>query len=60
MVAEFAAAHPKITYFDIATPMLGENGTKPAADWFVSDGLHMKPKGYELWTSIIKPWVDAD
>lgn len=60
LVAEFAATDPRLTYFDIATPMLGENGTKPAADWFVSDGLHMKPKGYALWTSIIKPWVDAD
>lgn len=60
MIADFAAKHPKVTYFDIATPMLGENDTIPSPDWFIKDGLHMKPKGYELWTRIVKPWVDAD
>lgn len=57
MIAEFAKSHPKVAFLDIATPMLGENGGKPAKDWFIKDGLHMTPKGYALWTDIVRPWV---
>ena len=59
LVARFASKNSKLEYFDIATPMLSENGGQPDADWFVADGLHMTPKGYELWTKVIRPWVDA-
>ena len=58
LVAEFASTDPRLAYFDIATPMLSENGGKPAEDWFVNDGLHMTPKGYALWTKVIRPWVE--
>ncbi|MFK7819451.1 MAG: GDSL-type esterase/lipase family protein [Planctomycetaceae bacterium] len=60
LVAEFAKGDPKLTYFDIATPMLANSGGgMPAADWFIQDGLHMTPKGYAAWTKVIRPWVDA-
>jgi|GEM_PF-989580 len=56
MIEDFAAKDDRITYLDIATPMLGENG-EPKPELFVKDGLHMTRAGYELWTSVVMPWV---
>lgn len=60
LIEQLCQTSDKLQYLDIATPMLDENGGQPAADWFVADGLHMTPKGYALWTRIIKPWVEAE
>jgi lysophospholipase L1-like esterase len=46
--------NPLLTYIDIATPMLGRDGT-PKREIFTDDELHMNRKGYELWTRTIKP-----
>jgi lysophospholipase L1-like esterase len=39
-------------FADIWDPMLGEDG-KPRPELFLEDGLHMTPKGYEIWTRIV-------
>lgn len=56
LVAQFAEAHERVTYFDIATPMLGADG-KPRPELFVRDGLHMTRSGYAVWKEVIAPWV---
>lgn len=44
-------------YFaDVWTPML--HGKKLKKDLFVEDGLHMNSKGYEIWHSVIKPYMN--
>jgi lysophospholipase L1-like esterase len=48
------AKDERLTYLNIGPPMLGEDG-KPKADLFVKDGLHLSEKGYELWSSLLKP-----
>ena len=58
-VASFAADHDLVTYLDIATPMLGEDG-KPKPELFARDGLHLSPAGYALWTSVVKPWAQQE
>lgn len=60
LVKKLCETSDKLQYLDIATPMLDENGGQPAADWFIADGLHMRPKGYALWTQVIRPWVDQE
>lgn len=35
-------------FVDIYPAMLGANGS-PKPEYFVEDGLHLSPKGYELW-----------
>jgi lysophospholipase L1-like esterase len=45
-----------LAYVDITGPMLGDDG-KPRKDLFVSDGLHLNARGYELWTSVLKPYL---
>ena len=51
---ERASLHPRITFVDVATPMLNEQGT-PREDIFIADGLHMNAKGYDLWREALRP-----
>jgi lysophospholipase L1-like esterase len=44
-------------YVDLATPMINKEGT-PNSSLFVSDGLHLNEKGYELWTGILLPVLE--
>jgi lysophospholipase L1-like esterase len=53
-IEEFCKQHGQLVYVDVAKPMLGEDG-KPKLELFAKDGLHLNAKGYELWTSIVKP-----
>ena len=45
-----------IRFIDVFTPMLGTD-SKPRKELFISDGLHLNAKGYELWTSVIRPYL---
>jgi len=47
-----------ILYAGIDTPMLGQDG-KPRGDLFIKDGLHLNEEGYKLWTSVIRPLINA-
>ncbi len=58
MIAEFAESDPRITFADIATPMLNEQGT-PKPELFIEDGLHLSPAGYDVWTSVIEPLLPS-
>lgn len=40
----------RLHYVDLATPMLGPDGT-PRPELFVADGLHMTEAGYDVWTT---------
>ena len=59
LIAARAQTDDRITFVDIATPMLGEDGT-PREELFVADGLHLSATGYELWTSVLKPVLLED
>ena len=52
-LAAFGAADPLITFIDVATPMLGEDG-KPMASIFVDDMLHMNDAGYNIWREVVR------
>lgn len=52
-VQAHCAATPGLYYADVATPMLGPDGSIPAASWFEADGLHLSAEGYTAWTRII-------
>jgi hypothetical protein len=45
-----------MVYIDVFTPMLTKDG-KPRPELFVEDRLHMNRQGYELWKSIIGPFL---
>lgn len=58
-LAAKAETDERLTFVDVASPMLDEDG-EPRAELFVADGLHMNADGYELWTSILKPQLLRD
>ncbi len=46
------------TYFvDVSKGLLDSDG-KPRKDLLKDDGLHLNDKGYELWTSLVRPLID--
>lgn len=44
-----------VRFVDISLGMLGPNGSKPAADLFVADGLHLSRKGYDVLRDSVRP-----
>lgn len=44
---------PRLTFLDIATPMLGGDG-EPLADIFIPDMLHMNGAGYDIWRDAVR------
>lgn len=56
LVRRYARTDKRVVYADVFTPMLGADG-KPRAELLRDDGLHMTPAGYQLWTSIVRPYL---
>jgi lysophospholipase L1-like esterase len=54
MIAEYTAGSPRLHYIDVATPMIGVDGT-PRPEFFLEDGLHLNRDGYDLWAQIARP-----
>ncbi len=50
---EIAAADPLVHYVDVATPLLGKDGSV-MTDIFVADNLHLNDKGNAIWGAAIK------
>jgi lysophospholipase L1-like esterase len=48
----------RLGYFDIASPMLGEDG-KPRDELFAFDGLHLNLEGYRVWSEVIFPGLQG-
>lgn len=54
LIKDYIASHKDLDYIDVFDAMLGADN-KPREELFVKDGLHCSPKGYKLWTSIVRP-----
>lgn len=54
LFAARAEADPRLTFIDIATPMLGDDG-KPIEGIFIPDMLHMNGAGYDIWRDAVRP-----
>ncbi len=57
LVEAYCAKDKRLAYHDIWTPMLGKDG-KPRPELFLKDGLHMTREGYQVWTKVIRPFVE--
>jgi lysophospholipase L1-like esterase len=54
LIADASRANDRLHYVDIHTPMLDTTG-HPRARFLASDGLHLSPEGYALWTRQLLP-----
>jgi lysophospholipase L1-like esterase len=57
-VQAHAAGDPSLFYLDVPTPFLA-TGQPPSSSLFLSDGLHLNQRGYDLWTAVIRPGLEA-
>jgi len=57
LIADVIKSDPLLTFVNVEPPMLGSDG-KPRGELFITDGLHMNAKGYEIWTSLIAPLLN--
>ena len=48
-----------LEYINVWDLMLNEDGTR-MPDLYVEDGLHMNPKGYEIWTQRVRESLNKD
>ena len=55
-IKKLCGQRENLIYVDTASPMLG-NDQRPRKKLFISDGLHLNKKGYDLWTSILKSYI---
>jgi lysophospholipase L1-like esterase len=54
LVRAVCEADARLTYVDVATPLLADDG-QPRADLLLEDGLHLNAAGYALWTRTLRP-----
>lgn len=57
LVRSLCDADDRLGFVDVDGPMLGWDA-RPRADLFVEDGLHLSPKGYALWTTLVRPFLE--
>ena len=57
LIQDFASREELLEFVDVDTPMIGDD-SKPRADLFRDDGLHLNDKGYELWTALVGKAID--
>lgn len=57
LIRAYCQGNDLLGFVDVDGPMLGWD-EKPRADLLIADGLHLSPKGYELWTSLVRPFVE--
>ena len=56
LVKSFCEREKNLVYVDVVPLMLGADGM-PVPELFVTDGVHMSPKGYEVWTAELKKFL---
>jgi lysophospholipase L1-like esterase len=57
LVRKYCEGDDRLGFVDVDGPMLGWDEA-PRKDLFVADGLHLTHKGYELWTMLVRPFLE--
>jgi lysophospholipase L1-like esterase len=57
LIRAYCDADDRLGFVDVDGPMLGWDG-KPRKDLFVADGLHLSARGYDLWTTLVRPFLE--
>jgi lysophospholipase L1-like esterase len=57
LIRQICERDDRLGFVDVDGPMLGWD-EKPRPDLLIEDGLHLSPKGYELWTALTRPLLE--
>ena len=57
MIRQELEGHTKRYFIDVYSPMLAPDG-RPDTSLFLEDGLHVSPKGYQVWHNVLNEWRD--
>ena len=57
LIRRLCESDDRLGFVDVDGPMLGWD-EMPRKDLFVEDGLHLSRKGYELWSALVRPYLD--
>lgn len=58
LIRNFSESDDRLGFVDVDAPMLGWD-EKPRKELLAEDGLHLTEKGYELWTILVRPFLDT-
>jgi lysophospholipase L1-like esterase len=56
LISDWARTQDRLDFIDVFTPMLGPDG-EPRPEIFAPDKLHLNAAGYQLWTRIVRPYL---
>lgn len=56
LIKTYCDQKENLTYIDVFTPMVGENG-RPLPELYLQDSLHMTKKGYKIWDKEVTPFL---
>lgn len=59
LIRAHTETNARLQFVDVDTPMLGSDG-RPREELFIQDGLHLSREGYDLWNSIIRPYLRSE
>lgn len=57
LIRTYCERDDRLVFIDVDGPMLGWD-EKPRKELLAADGLHLTPRGYELWTVLVRPLLD--
>ena len=57
MIRQFCSRDDRIAYLDVDGAMLGWD-EKPRSELYAADGLHLSAQGYQLWTTLLRPFLN--
>lgn len=57
LVREFCLSKPHLKFIDVHQLMFDGDGNI-VEKYFLGDRLHMKPSGYDLWESVVRPYLN--
>ena len=58
LVRRYCESDDRLGFVDVDGPMLGWD-EKPRKDLLIADGLHLSPKGYEIWSTLVRPFIES-
>lgn len=56
IIREYCEHDDRLAFLDVDGVMLGWD-EKPRRELFVDDGLHLSTQGYQLWTTLLRPFL---